>query len=600
MVTAESPVSRPPSHILPFHDRDITTLEQFIAEIDRGTSRAPMTSIPAATTADVDRSGARAARRAHERASSRVLSAALSALPKEDRPEAGRRFNAVASGDRSGARRRPGRRLAAAGGFQRLADPTMPAREHVARLAASRSRSCIDEIEAIFRELGFTVALGPEAEHEWYNFGALNFPADHPAMDLHDTLYLGEGRLLRTHTSPVQVRTLQAYAPPIRVLAPGNVYRRDFFDATHAPVFAQLEGPGDRRRHLVRRPQGDARRCSRAASTASSTRTRFGPSYFPFTEPSAQMDVEVDLGDGRGTALDGDPRLRPRASRRARSGGRRQRAVLRLGVRHGPGAHRHVALRHSRHPAALRFRRALPGAVRRMTDLARVAPRVRPARTRAPRQTARPRSRRTSRRSMRMERCAPTWRTSWSRASSRPAAPERGHLWVTKVDDGSGELLDVVCGAPNVTVGTLYPFARTGTDAARRPQAREAKDSRRDLERHAVLGARARARRRSRRHHGARHRRRARHAVPRRGAVGDVRFDIDVLPNRPDLLSHLGVAREVARADRRGTPACLTSCRTFRDCRCRSRGRHEREASSGRRDDPGRGRGRVPAVSWAS
>ena len=94
----------------------------------------------------------------------------------------------------------------------------------------------------IFRELGFTVALGPEAEHEWYNFGALNFPADHPAMDMHDTLYLGEGQVLRTHTSPVQVRTMQAYAPPIRVLAPGNVYRRDFFDATHAPVFSQLEG----------------------------------------------------------------------------------------------------------------------------------------------------------------------------------------------------------------------------------------------------------------------------------------------------------------------------------------------------------------------
>ena len=100
----------------------------------------------------------------------------------------------------------------------------------------------LDEIADIFRELGFTIALGPEAESEWYNFSALNFPADHPAMELHDTLYLEDGGLLRTHTSPVQVRTLQRYAPPIRVLAPGNVYRRDFFDATHAPAFAQLEG----------------------------------------------------------------------------------------------------------------------------------------------------------------------------------------------------------------------------------------------------------------------------------------------------------------------------------------------------------------------
>jgi phenylalanyl-tRNA synthetase alpha chain len=157
----------------------------------------------------------------------------------------------------------------------------------------------IDEIEAIFRELGFTVALGPEAEHEWYNFGALNFPADHPAMDMHDTLYLGEGRLLRTHTSPVQVRTLQTYAPPIRILAPGNVYRRDFFDATHAPVFSQLEGlaidEGISFADLKAMLSLFARKFY-----GTDTKTRFGPSYFPFTEPSAQMEVEIDLGDGRG------------------------------------------------------------------------------------------------------------------------------------------------------------------------------------------------------------------------------------------------------------------------------------------------------------
>src|ERR1019366_9529477 len=94
----------------------------------------------------------------------------------------------------------------------------------------------------IFRELGFSIALGPEAETEWYNFLSLNFPADHPAMELHDTIYLEGGGLLRTHTSPVQIRTLQKYPPPIRILAPGNVYRRDFFDATHSPMFAQIEG----------------------------------------------------------------------------------------------------------------------------------------------------------------------------------------------------------------------------------------------------------------------------------------------------------------------------------------------------------------------
>lgn len=158
----------------------------------------------------------------------------------------------------------------------------------------------IDEVADIFRELGFTVALGPEAESEWYNFTALNFPLDHPALDMHDTLYLQGGGLLRTHTSPVQVRTLQRYEPPIRVLVPGNVYRRDFFDASHAPMFAQIEGLAidegvsfvDLKAtltHFARRFFG-------------STRTRFRPSFFPFTEPSAEMDVECRICGGVGCA----------------------------------------------------------------------------------------------------------------------------------------------------------------------------------------------------------------------------------------------------------------------------------------------------------
>ena len=155
-----------------------------------------------------------------------------------------------------------------------------------------------EEIVAIFRELGFTVALGPESESEWYNFGALNFPADHPAMDLHDTFYLGEGALLRTHTSPVQVRTLQRYAPPIRILAPGTVFRRDPFDASHAPAFAQIEG--------LAVDEGISFLDLKATLTMfaqrffGSARTRFRPSYFPFTEPSAEMDVECLLCRGAG------------------------------------------------------------------------------------------------------------------------------------------------------------------------------------------------------------------------------------------------------------------------------------------------------------
>ena len=156
----------------------------------------------------------------------------------------------------------------------------------------------IDEIEDIFRELGFTIALGPEAETEWYNFGALNFPADHPAMDMHDTLYLTDDVLLRTHTSPVQIRTLQSFEPPVRILAPGNVYRRDFFDASHAPMFSQIEGLAvDEGISFVDLKATLTRFANRFFGK---TKTRFRPSYFPFTEPSAEMDVECQLCHGAG------------------------------------------------------------------------------------------------------------------------------------------------------------------------------------------------------------------------------------------------------------------------------------------------------------
>lgn len=156
----------------------------------------------------------------------------------------------------------------------------------------------IDEIQSIFRELGFTIALGPEAETEWYNFTALNFPSDHPAMDLHDTLYLSDDIVLRTHTSPVQIRTLQEFPPPIRILAPGNVYRRDFFDASHAPMFAQIEGLAvDEGISFVDLKATVTHFANRFFGQ---TKTRFRPSFFPFTEPSAEMDVECQLCKGSG------------------------------------------------------------------------------------------------------------------------------------------------------------------------------------------------------------------------------------------------------------------------------------------------------------
>src|SRR2546427_450185 len=157
----------------------------------------------------------------------------------------------------------------------------------------------VDEICEIFRELGFTRAVGPEAETERYNFFALNFPKDHPALDAQDSFYLSGDVLLRTHTSPVQIRTLERYPPPIRVVIPGQVYRRDPFDASHSPVFQQIEGlavdEGITFVDLKATLATFARKFF-----AADTRVRFRPSFFPFTEPSAEMDVQCQMCKGAG------------------------------------------------------------------------------------------------------------------------------------------------------------------------------------------------------------------------------------------------------------------------------------------------------------
>ena len=226
-----------------------------------------------------------------------ALMALLGALPPDDRRAAGAAVNA-AKLTLEQAFTQAEAALAPAPDASRPDDLTMPGRE-TWRGAVHPVSAVIDEIAAIFRELGFTIALGPEAETEWYNFRALNFPADHPAMEAHDTLYLNDDTLLRTHTSPVQVRTLQTYTPPIRILCPGNVYRRDFFDATHAPSFMQIEGlcidEGVSFVDLKATLSEFARRFYAGAG-----RVRLRPSFFPFVEPGAEMDVEVDLGDGKG------------------------------------------------------------------------------------------------------------------------------------------------------------------------------------------------------------------------------------------------------------------------------------------------------------
>jgi phenylalanyl-tRNA synthetase alpha chain len=159
----------------------------------------------------------------------------------------------------------------------------------------------VDEICDIFRELGFTRAVGPEIETERYNFFALNFPKDHPALDAQDSFYLGPDLLLRTHTSPVQIRTLERYPPPIRVVIPGQAYRRDPFDASHAPVFEQIEGLAVDQGITFVDFKATLAAFARKFFTPD-TRVRFRPSYFPFTEPSAEMDVQCQICGGAGCA----------------------------------------------------------------------------------------------------------------------------------------------------------------------------------------------------------------------------------------------------------------------------------------------------------
>jgi len=154
--------------------------------------------------------------------------------------------------------------------------------------------STITEISDFFVSMGFDIRSGPEAETEYYNFEALNIPEDHPAKDMHDTFYLDNGALLRTHTSPVQVRTMEKEGPPIRIICPGRVYRKDS-DLTHTPMFHQVEG-------LVIEENASFSVLKGMLSDfinnffGKEMDLRFRPSYFPFTEPSAEVDIKWKKG----------------------------------------------------------------------------------------------------------------------------------------------------------------------------------------------------------------------------------------------------------------------------------------------------------------
>ena len=238
-----------------------------------------------------------------------LLMKGLGAMDALDRKEAGRRLNTlkdqVVEAIETRTRELEDDALDAKLAEGRV-DVTLPERPESPGLVHPISQT-IDEVVAIFGESGFTVAEGPDIEEDWYNFTALNIPPDHPARQEHDTFYLpgAEERLvLRTHTSPVQIRTMLATPPPIRIIVPGRTYRCDY-DATHSPMFHQVEGlVVDKNIHM-----GHLKGClidfCRAYFGDDDLPVRFRPSYFPFTEPSAEVDIgctrdgdELRIGHG--------------------------------------------------------------------------------------------------------------------------------------------------------------------------------------------------------------------------------------------------------------------------------------------------------------
>ena len=222
---------------------------------------------------------------------------ALGGLEPEARREAGQALNAAKSAidDILSAREAE---LAAAARAEKLAAERLDLTEVTDRPADGHLHVITQtwqDLEDVFVGMGYRVAEGPEIESEWYNFGALNFPLGHPARDMYDTLYVGYGELgstlLRTHTSPVQARVMENQEPPIYVVAPGRCFRQDTADATHMPVFHQIEGlVVDRNTSL-----GDLAGTIEAFTAAyfgPGFTSRLRPSYFPFTEPSAEFDIQ--------------------------------------------------------------------------------------------------------------------------------------------------------------------------------------------------------------------------------------------------------------------------------------------------------------------
>jgi phenylalanyl-tRNA synthetase alpha chain len=223
---------------------------------------------------------------------------ALGKLPPAERPAAGARINEAKQKieDALGARRTALQQSSLDAQLKAEAlDVTLPSRGTGTGGLHPVTRT-LERVARLFHSMGFEIADGPEIETDWYNFTALNQPENHPARSMHDTFYLADGKhLLRTHTSPIQIRFMETHQPPIKIIAPGRVYRVDS-DATHSPMFHQVEGLWVDEQVNFANLKGVVTDFLRRFFEREDLKVRFRPSFFPFTEPSAEIDMS--FGDG--------------------------------------------------------------------------------------------------------------------------------------------------------------------------------------------------------------------------------------------------------------------------------------------------------------
>ncbi len=222
---------------------------------------------------------------------------AISTVPQEERPKIGGLLNKLKKKAEDLLREKE-EEIAKKEEIREIIDVTFPGKKPLIGKVHPITQT-LEEIKSIFIGLGFQVIVGPEIETEYYNFEALNMPKYHPARDEQDSFYIDEKYLLRTQTSPVQVRVMEKFLPPIRMISPGRCYRRDAIDASHFPVFHQVEGLAVDENITF----ADLKGCLTYFAHqmfGKETKLRFRPSYFPFTEPSAEVDISCIICKGAG------------------------------------------------------------------------------------------------------------------------------------------------------------------------------------------------------------------------------------------------------------------------------------------------------------